>query len=96
MKTLSQFKKDIQIGDTIECVYFNWTGTTNTEVPEKMKGIRTVERKNTVGFVLNGSHCEWPKASELEYEGNTFTISPKDKDGKVFQVRKYIIISNIH
>jgi len=94
MKTLSQFKKDIQVGNKIECIYFNWTGTTYTGVPEKMQGVRTVESKNTVGFVLNGSHCDYPKATELEYEGNTFTISPKDQEGKVFQVRKYIIHSN--
>jgi hypothetical protein len=92
-KTLSQLKKDIVIGTKIECTYFNWTGTTYTGVPEKMQGIRTVESKNTVGFVLNGSHFDWPKSSELVYEDNTITVSPRNQEGKVFQVRKYTIIN---
>jgi hypothetical protein len=90
MKTLKQFKQDIEIGDSI--IVINYKSKTTNEIPEKMRKIRFVSYKDTTGFYLKsiddtttncitknknlrGSYREWPKAKELEYNGNTFTIS---------------------
>jgi hypothetical protein len=101
MKTLSQLKKDIQIGTRIVCTDFVWCRTERTPekygVPVAMQGVRMVDKINTVGFYLKhegdarSSFFDWPKASELNYYDNTIVVSPKNKDGDVFQVRTYKI-----
>jgi len=81
MKTLKQFKQDIEIGNSI--IVIDYKSKTTNEIPEKMKKIRFVSYKDTTGFYLKsiddttkrGSYREWPKAKELQYNGNTFTIS---------------------
>jgi len=81
MKTLKQFKQDIEIGDSI--IVINYKDEFTNEIPEKMKKIRFVSYKDTTGFYLKsiddttkrGGFCWYPKAKELEYNGNTFTIS---------------------
>lgn len=97
MQTLAQLKKDIVPGLKIECTGFTWfnqDGTVTDGVPPKMQGVRTVESKNTVGFILNGSHFDWPKASELNYDGTFIKVSPRDANGRVFQTREYTIIKH--
>lgn len=69
-------------------------------VPEKMQGIRYVSYKDTTGFYLKreddksakGSFCGWPKANELEYTGDTFTIVDITHEGEPYQMRHYKII----
>lgn len=66
------------------------------EIKEKIAGPRKVTKVDTTGFYLSkdetrGSFCEWPKAAELEYTDNTFTVSETDQHGKVYQTRNYTI-----
>lgn len=69
-------------------------------IPEKMQGVRYVSYKDTTGFYLKrpddksakGSFCGYPKASELEYDGDTFTITEVGRT-KAWQRRHYKIIS---
>lgn len=52
-------------------------------IPEKLQGVRTVTYKDTTGFYMNatpedgkrGSYLEYPKASELEYINDTFSVT---------------------
>ena len=108
MKTLAQFKKDIQIGDVIEVIGFTETilkdtpqEYTNNHIPPKLTGKRKVTYKDTTGFYLKdiniddnkkGSFCGYPKASNLEYVDNFFTINEIDLDTKqIYQTRIYKI-----
>lgn len=82
MTTLKQFKQDIELGDSI--IVIEYKSKTTNEIPDKMKKLRFVSYKDTTGFYvksiddardLKGSFREWPKAKELKYNGDTFTIS---------------------
>jgi hypothetical protein len=81
MKTLKQFKQDIEIGDSI--IVIDYKSKTTNEIPKKMRRLRFVSYKDTTGFYLKsiddttkrGSFCKYPKAKELEYNDNIFTIS---------------------
>lgn len=52
-------------------------------IPEKLQGVRTVTHKDTTGFYMNatpedgkrGSYLSYPKAAELEYSNDTFTVT---------------------
>lgn len=111
MKTLSEFKRDIDTGmhiEYVQCmerVYDSIKQTHTGEwierpIPEKISGVRYVSYKDTTGFYLKraddksqrGSFCGWPKASDLAYTGDTFTIVEKAKDGEPYQMRSYNII----
>ena len=91
MKTLAQFKKDIERGDNIIMTSFNDLQGNDIQ-KDTMKKMRTVSYKDTTGFYLagvddtgRGSFCGYPKASELTYDGDTFTI--KDSFGeRVYQI----------
>lgn len=69
-------------------------------INEKMKGPRYVSHVNTTGFYLkraddksaHGSFCNWPKASDLEYNGNKFTVTERDSHGGEWQKRHYKIV----
>lgn len=96
-KTLADFKRDIVPGVKMLCTDFVWCATDRMParygVPPAMQELRTVKSKNSVGFVFEtGSHFEWPKASELIYSDNTVIVSPKNKNGDVFQIRTYKIM----
>lgn len=64
---------------------------------EKMQGTRTVTYKDTTGFYLNatpednkrGSFLGWPKASELETDGNVFTITCNSDRGPWLRLLQY-------
>lgn len=105
MKTLADFKREINVGYIIECVNVQeptnkYTNTLVSVGPtERMQGKRTVTYKDTTGFYLNqtlengkrGSFCGFPKASDLLYTGDRFVITEKYNNGKVWQVRHYKI-----
>ena len=105
-KTLADLKRDIAIGNSIELIEY-LDATTQDQIPEKLKGIRYVTKVDTTGFYLNptpedgkrGSKCDYPKASNLSYVGDTFTISehyPYDMNsplaGKLYQKRTYRVL----
>lgn len=68
-------------------------------VPEKLQGVRYVSYVDTTGFYLKkaddksirGSFCGFPKADNLAYAGDTFTIVEKAKNGEPYQMRSYLI-----
>lgn len=69
-------------------------------IGERIKGARVVSYSDTTGFYLKhetdkekgrGSFCEYPKASELEYQGDTFTITERTQSGEEYQKRTYRI-----
>lgn len=70
-------------------------------IHERMQGKRYVSFINTQGFFLKrpddksriGSCCSWPKASELSYDGDVFTITEKTSKGTEWQRRTYKIIN---
>lgn len=108
MKTLADFKRDIQVGNSI--LYIERLESPRMdlplekiEVPERLRMMRLVTYKDSTGFYLKdirtrdkskGSFCGYPKAGELEYDGESFTITEKDHNGKIWQVRKYKIFTN--
>ena len=79
--TLKQFKERISVGDNILMLSFTKNG--QDIQGETQKKLRTVSYKDTTGFYLKGSEdttkrgsfCEWPKASELEVQGDLFKIT---------------------
>lgn len=66
---------------------------------DSMSVERTVTYKDTTGFYLSatpqdgkrGSYCQYPKASELFYDGTVFNITETTKDGQPWQRRHYTI-----
>lgn len=72
-----------------------------TELPERIQGVRYVSYKDTTGFYLKksadtserGSFCGWPKANELAYFDDTFTIIDYANNGEPYQMRTYKIIT---
>lgn len=103
-KTLADFKRDINIGDKLQVIEILedhlQSGLVSIEIPEKLKPLRIVSYKDTTGFYLKtdaqevrrGSFCGYPKADELTYAGDTFTIAEKDSKGNIWQERTYQII----
>jgi len=68
-------------------------------IAEKMQGPRYVSHVDTTGFYLKqkdtpgrGSHCAYPKASQLSYDGDRFTITETTHKGTEWQKRTYQII----
>ena len=105
-KTLADLKRDINPGCSIELIEY-LDATTQDQIPEKLKGIRYITKKDTTGFYLNptpedgkrGSFCNFPKAGNLSYIGDTFVISehyPHDSmsplAGKLYQKRTYRLL----
>ena len=72
-------------------------------VPVKMRPLRVVRSTCTANFTLSSlddmedkkpaSYCEWPKASDLEYIGDKFTITCRDERG-AWQKRVYQLFDN--
>lgn len=103
-KTLADFKREINTGDKLQIIEILEdhleNGLVSIEIPEKLKPVRTVSYKDTTGFYLKvdpqptgkGSFCNYPKASDLTYTGDTFTIAEKDSRGNIWQERTYKII----
>jgi len=70
-----------------------------TEIPEAKRDTRYVSYVDTTGFYLKrpddkglrGSFCEWPKAADLEFNGDTFVIIDRSLGNVEFQKRHYKI-----
>lgn len=109
IKTLSQLKKDIQLGTKIQCIgileadhiandpqdsHFIYSKDLHSKpLNETMQSIRTVTKAQINSFALNGSYSNYPKASNLEYIDDTFTITEVDGYSQVVQKRSYKIIN---
>jgi len=82
MKTLADLKRDLVIGSTMTLISrYGQTEGENIGVQ------RFVVKKNTVGLYLNpdkeakkGVFLDWPKASLLEYDGQTIKVYIPDVD----------------
>ena len=97
MKTLAQLKRDLNIGDKVEMLEF-WEKrqgeNIKVDIPKKLQGERIVSYKDTTGWYFKkpeqetrGSYCEYPKASELVYTDDTFSID--DKFGtRIYKIKK--------
>jgi len=107
IKTLAQLKRDITPGLTIEWLKLEELSYGNKSAGLQLLNIsegrekRQVNIVDTTGFYLKndyftaskkGSFCNWPKASELEYIDNIFTITETDHNGEIWQRRTYKII----
>ena len=105
MKTLADFKRDLEVGDSVLCIEI-WEKRRDDkqlvciDIPEKLKPMRLLTYKDTTGFYLKpltdetikkGSFCGYPKAKDLEYTDNTFRIIEREKDGEIWQTRLYQI-----
>lgn len=87
MKTLAQLKRDLNIGDKVKVleVWERRKGeNVKIDLPEKMQEVREVSYKDTTGWYFKrkddtsrGSFCDYPKASELVYTDDTFSIDDK-------------------
>ena len=70
-------------------------------IPEKLQGTRIVTHVDTTGFYMNatpedgkrGSFLGFPKASELEYNDNTFIVTCHTSAGHVWLRMHYEIIN---
>lgn len=95
MATLKQFKQDIKLGDSI--IVIEYKSKTTNEIPDKMKKLRFVSYKDTTGFYLKsiddardskGSFVQYPKAKDLEYKDNIFTILNNGLNTITYQIIK--------
>ena len=74
---------------------------TSLPVPEKMQGHRYISHVQSNGFYLKraddksikGSFCDFPKAPQLEYIDDTFTITEVTASGEPWQRRTYKVIN---
>ena len=99
---------DIEIKEIMEARIIEWSNNSeitphiygqleSVVIKEKISGKRKVTKVDSTGFYLSkdntrGSFCEYPKASELVYMDNTFTVSEADNHGNIYQTRTYRII----
>lgn len=100
MKTLADFKRDAANGK-IKLEMVERYGKSGDEIPERCRGIRTVEKVNTVGITLRTadgieSTLDFPPAKLIEYDGKSLTIYDKgereltDKERKILDDWKKI------
>ena len=79
MKTLADLKRDATSGK-IQFELIERYGKIGDEIPKKIRGIRTVEKVNTVAILLKNSEgiiseLRFPLSAKLvEYDGETLTI----------------------
>lgn len=79
MKTLADLKRDATSGK-IQFELIERYGKFGDEIPKKIRGIRTVEKVNTVAILLKNSEgiiseLRFPLSAKLvEYDGETLTI----------------------
>lgn len=92
MKTFSQLKRDITVGTTIKTIF-------NLYRPDKNGQIRKINKvqtnaigfeipeeqrtRNVFGEIQDTSWLWWGKASQYEYEDNTFKIYETIKNERV-------------
>lgn len=78
MKTLADLKRDAANGK-IKFELMERYGKTGDEIPEKLRGIREVEKVNTVGILLRSaegktSELSFVSAKLIEYDGKTLIV----------------------
>ena len=75
-KTFSQLKKDLQVGVLVKTI-------ANNIKPEMNGQVRAIGKvqSNAIAFIRDDKQLSWlwwGKASEYEYEDNTFKVYSKD------------------
>ena len=94
MKTLADFKRDAASGK-IKLELVERYGKTGEEIPERIRGIRTVSRINTVAIFLaneNGveSELRFDSAKLVEYDGKSLTIYERGERDLTEQEKKIL------
>lgn len=103
--TLSEFKKVLTIGDTVNCIFHRAFAGRNKagemQYKEEPREPRPVSIKQSNSFALKtikttgevtDSWCYYPKASDCKIENNnTLQIFETDRDGKVYPILTYSI-----
>lgn len=80
---------------------FKYGELVQVAIPEKLQGVRTVTYKDTTGFYLNatpedgtrGSYLSYPKAKELEYTNDGFTVTSYTAAGYPWLKMVYKIVA---
>lgn len=94
MKTLADFKRDAAKGK-IKLEMVERYGKSGDDIPERCRGIRTVQKVNSVGIMLataDGllSELQFPAAKLIEYDGKTLTIYEKGERDLTEQEQKIL------
>lgn len=100
IKTVSDFKKALEIGALVHCIYHTATAGRDEKgiiiFKDEDKGVRPVSIKQSNSFALKttrtdgkvvDSWCNYPKASECIIKNNSITILEEDfrfRDSKQF------------
>ena len=92
--TLAQFKRDAASGK-IKLELVERYGKTGEEIPERIRGIRTVSRINIVAIFLaneNGveSELRFDSAKLIEYDGKSLTIYERGERDLTEQEKKIL------
>lgn len=92
--SLSQLKRDAAAGK-IKFEMIERYGKTGDEIPERLRGIRSVARVNTVGIMLvteDGTESElrFDTAKLTEYDGKTLTIYDPAERELTFEEREVL------
>lgn len=102
-KTLAEFKREICIGQKVRQVERyerdpRFGSLVAVPVPEKIAGPRVVTYKDTTGIYLNyegkegrRSFLAYPKASDLVFNSDAFTIIDRDTNGAEWLKMVYLI-----
>ena len=94
MKTLADFKRDAASGK-IKLELVERFGKTGEEIPERIRGIRTVSKINTVAIFLANedgveSELRFVSARLVEYDGKSLTIYKRGERDLTEQERKIL------
>lgn len=94
MKTLADLKRDI-ISRKIRFELIERFGKTGAEIPERFRGIRTIEKVNTVSALLKNpegmtAEFRFPSAKLVEYDGETLTIFERGERALTEQEQKIL------
>lgn len=92
--TLAQFKRDAASGK-IKLELVERYGKTGEEIPERIRGIRTVSRINTVAIFLANedgveSELRFDSAKLVEYDGKSLTIYERGERDLTEQEQKIL------
>lgn len=94
MKTLADLKRDAA-GGKIKFELIERYGETGDEIPERLRGIRSVSKVNTVGITLVNSEgliseLRFEGAKLIEYDGKSLTIYDRGERDLTEQERKIL------
>lgn len=94
MKTLADFKRDVASGK-IKLEMLERFGETGEAIPERCRGIRTVQKVNSVGIMLINaegltSELRFDSAKLVEYDGESLTIYARGERDLTEQERKIL------